>query len=274
MSFMSNPRNLIVGLLLPMVIILVLAIISAMIPAAASLLSFHLISDAQAACPNPPCIAPKGTTLMLYPIGGTLNTKVAMCSNTEVTGKLTYSSTGRAVGGETITFSSDNGGGVPPPRVTNTDGTYWALFKTPCSIGSGWRIQAHYAGDPDSKILGSNSAIQTYTTVKKYTLLSMALTSNGVSTLNIPPGTTITLSGKLIDTSANSVGVGSKTITFTSSNGPYPASVTTASDGTYKATFTASITIFSGWNIRAYFNGDSLYDTAASPIVYYNTVKP
>jgi hypothetical protein len=272
MSFIFYSRNLIIGLLLPMVVIFALAILSTMIPAS-SLLNFNLLSDAHAACPNPPCIAPKATTLMLYPIGGTLNTKVAMCSNTEVDGKLTYSSTGRAVSKETVTFSSDNGGGVPPARVTNTDGTYWALFKTPCSIGSGWRLQAHYAGDPDSKILRSDSAIQTYTTVKKYTLLSMAMTSNGVSTLNIPSGNTITLSGKLIDTSASSVGVGSKTITFTSSNGPYPASVTTASDGTYRATFAASNTIFSGWNIRAYFNGDSLYDTAASPVVYYNTVK-
>lgn len=75
------------------------------------------------------------------------------------------------------------------------------------------------------------------------------------------------VSGKLIDTSAGSTGVGSKTITFTSSNGPYPASVTTASDGTYKATFIASNTIFNGWIIRAYFAGDSLYNVAASTVV-------
>lgn len=41
-----------------------------------------------------------------------------------------------------------------------------------------------------------------------------------MSTPSIPLGTTPTVSGKLYDPSASSVGAGSKTITFISSNGP------------------------------------------------------
>jgi hypothetical protein len=127
---------------------------------------FHnLISDAQAVCPNPPCIAPKPTTLMLYPVEGTVNFKAIACSTIEITGKLTFTTTGRGIGGETITFSSDNGGPVPPARVTNKDGTYWADFKAPCSIGPAWHIGAQYAGDlPDIK--GSHSAVKIDSTVK------------------------------------------------------------------------------------------------------------
>ena len=138
-------------------------VLSTMIPGA----FFHnFISNIQAACPNPPCIAPKATTLMLYPVDRTVNFNAIACSTIEITGKLTFSTTGRGIGGETITFSSDNGGAIPPARVTNKDGTYWADFKAPCSVGSGWHIQAHFAGDSDIYALGSHSAIQIYSTVK------------------------------------------------------------------------------------------------------------
>lgn len=92
--------------------------------------------------------------------------------------------------------------------------------------------------------------------------------------LKIPFGTKATVTGKLADSSAAGIGVASRTITFTTSNGsPLPASVITASDGSYKATFKASNTIFSGWNIQAHFAGGGRYNAASSSVHTYNTVK-
>jgi hypothetical protein len=87
----------------------------------------------------------------------------------------------------------------------------------------------------------------------------------------VTPENNVPIGGKLTDTSAGNVGVASKNITFTSSNGsPVPAYVTTSSDGAYTASFKAPKDP-KGWNIQAHFAGDSLYNAANSPVATYNT---
>jgi hypothetical protein len=56
-----------------------------------------------------------------------------------------------------------------------------------------------------------------------------------------------------MDDSAGNIGVASKTMTITTSNGSLlpTSSVVTKLDGTFRPTFTVSNTIFSGWNIQA-----------------------
>jgi hypothetical protein len=65
------------------------------------LLNFTPFPEAQA-------ILPKPTTLTLNPIGNVLT-----CHTVTVTGKLAYTSTGAGIQAESITFSSDNNGGIP-----------------------------------------------------------------------------------------------------------------------------------------------------------------
>jgi hypothetical protein len=184
-----------------------------------------------------------------------------------VTGKLSDSAfkiTGLA--SKTITFTAPNGSPLPASVVTRSDGTYSSTFTASSTIFSGWKLQAHFAGD--SLYNAAGSPINSYNTVKHATALTLSVP------LNVPWGSTAIAKGKLTDTSAGSIGVASKTITFTSPNGsPLPASVTTSSDGTFGSSFRASSTIFSGWKIQSKFAGDTLYNAAGSPIDSYNTVK-
>jgi K319-like protein len=254
--------------------------IFASIPAAAasSLLNFNLVPEAHAICANFPCIAPKPTTLTLNPIADT-----PFCNTATVTGKLAYSSTGTGLDGEGITFSSDNGGTVPGAVVTKSDGTFSTsfpgpYFTVPCSVGSGWHLQAHFTGDSDVNALGSNSAIQTYNTIKHSTLLSISIEHQSSSSSDIPWGTTATVTGVLTDNSAGNIPVASAPITFTSPNGsPIPLTnpVTTDRNGfiSYIAVFTTPNTISTEWKLQAHFAGDSNYLPTDSPVQNYNTVK-
>jgi hypothetical protein len=114
----------------------------------------------------------------------------------------------------------------------------------------------------------SSTGIGQYNTLKHTTSLTLSVP------LNVPWSTTAAISGKLIDISAANAGIGSKTITYSSSNGsPLPASVATTSTGTYSSSFKATKTVFNGWKIQSNFAGDSLYNTASSPIDSYNTIK-
>jgi YVTN family beta-propeller protein len=208
-------------------------------------------------------IATSGSTQL------TLNTipDVPWHTKVTVTGKLTDTPNGgTGLGAKTITFTSPNGSPLPASVLTKSGGTYSATFTSSNTISPGWLLQAHYAGD--SLHHPSASLVRSYNTVKHATTLTLSVP------LKIPFGTKAIVTGKLADSSAAGIGVASRTITFTTSNGsPLPASVITASDGSYKATFKASNTIFSGWNIQAHFAGGGRYNAASSSVHTYNTVK-
>jgi hypothetical protein len=69
-------------------------------------------------------------------------------------------------------------------------------------------------------------------TVPKHTTsLTLSIPSN------VPWGNTVTVTGKLVDTSAGNVGLGARTITFSTTNGsPLPPTINTKTDGTYSST--------------------------------------
>jgi YVTN family beta-propeller protein len=187
---------------------------------------------------------------IIHPTSLTLNTissssSIPWGTTFKVTGKLTDHSTGSPISGATITFTGTGASNLANV-VTASDGTFSATGRAPNNIANGWTVRALFSGG--GGIFGSsNSNVQTYNTVKHATTLTLSVP------LNVPFGTKATVTGKLTDSPAGNVGLASKTITLTTSNGsPLPSSATTRSDGTYTATFTASDTIFNGWNIQAH----------------------
>jgi hypothetical protein len=79
-----------------------------------------------------------------------------------VTGKLSYAGNEKGLGGRIITF---NGTGADNLRddgvITYTNGTFIAKGASPNTVASGWKVQAHFAGD--STFPASDSAIKEYT---------------------------------------------------------------------------------------------------------------
>jgi hypothetical protein len=150
--------------------------------------------------PPPPPATPHSTTLTLNPIPSP-----APASNyITATGKLTDNdASGAGVGGKTITFS---GTGTSPQvagglisTVTNPDGSFTATARSAGTVGTGWTVQAHFAGDSYDK--ASESAVQTYITVNHTTTLTL----NTIT--NVPSGTTVTATGKLTDNDASGAGI-------------------------------------------------------------------
>jgi hypothetical protein len=123
--------------------------------------------------------------------------------------------------------------------------------------------------------------IRRQTLLYRVTVLSVIISPQHTSALifnpvaNIPWGTKDIVTGKLSDISSNNVGIGGKTITFSSPNSsPLPqSSVTTNTDGTFSSSFSASNTVFTGWQLQAHFAGNSNYTSSDSSIQSYNTVK-
>ena len=211
---------------------------------------------------------PTTTTTTSHTTTLTLNTitSVPWSTTVTVTGKLTdNAASGAGIGGKAITFTGTGAANLASVN-TNTDGTFTASGKAPSTVATAWTVQAHFA--PDSTYQASDSNTQNYATLAHTSTLVL----NSIA--NAAPSTTVTVTGKLTDNSAGNVGIGSKTITFTSPNSsPLPPSVTTNPDGTFSSSFTASSTIFSGWQLQAHFAGDTLYKAATSATQSYNTTK-
>src|ERR1043165_7062505 len=106
-----SPRNALLELFLSSVV--TIGIVSAL----PLFVDFSPVQQAHAFCPNPPCTAPRPTTLTLNPIAD-----VQVCQTITVSGRLVLSSSSTGISGETITFTSDNGGSTPSAVDTNTDG--------------------------------------------------------------------------------------------------------------------------------------------------------
>jgi YVTN family beta-propeller protein len=171
-----------------------------------------------------------------------------------------------------IAFDYANGNLYVTNRVDDTvsviSGQTNSVIKTIPVGGNPWGI-AYDSANGNLYVANFQGSTVSVIDPRHTTSLTLAVASN------IPLGLKATISGKLTDVdTAAGIGVASKSITFTTSNGsPIPASVTTASDGSYKTSFTASNTIFNGWNIQAHFAGDSLHNAASSSVHSYNTTK-
>src|SRR5919199_6437752 len=173
-----------------------------------------------------------------------------------VTGKLSDSASGAAIGGATITFDGTGAANLQSV-TTNTDGTFTAKGKAPSTVATGWGVQAHFAGDDSYNKADSTS--KTYSTTKHATGLSIS-----VPTTSVAPGTTYKVSGTLTDTTAGTQ-LASKTITFTADAPITIASQTTNTNGFYTSTQAAPSTAGT-YNIQSHFAGDSLYNAKDSTV--------
>src|SRR5919198_5024309 len=94
-----------------------------------------------------------------------LNTiaNVGWGTDVTVTGKLSDSASGTAIGGATITFNG-TGAATLQSVTTNADGTFTAKGKAPSTVATGWKVEAHFAGD--STYDQATSLPKTYNTIQ------------------------------------------------------------------------------------------------------------
>jgi hypothetical protein len=183
-----------------------------------------------------------------------------------VTGKLTDNdASGAGASGKTITFDGTGAANLQP-AVTNGDGTFSAKGASSSTVATGWKVQAHFAGDSDYK--AANSLVKAYTTFKHSTYISVSSAKSGYA-WGIPTSFTATLT----DTSLGGIPISGKTIHFDGTGVINLADQTTGSDGKAIGAGTAPDTVATGWTYQAHFAGDSLYNKKDSPIKTYSTTK-
>jgi hypothetical protein len=163
---------------------------------------------------------------------------------------------GTALGAQTIHFT---GTGVisVANKVTDSTGKATGTGVSPNTVATGWSYQAQYAG---SGIYNPSSTnVDTYNTLKHTTSLSIA-----ISPTSVPPHGTYSVSGTLLDTT-RSIGLISKTITFTATSPITISSKITDTAGHYSATGLTAPTTPGTYHIQSHYAGDSLYNAFNSP---------
>ena len=116
-------------------------------------------------------------------------------NNVTVSGRLTHFSSGSGIAGASITFDGTGAENIPDV-VTNVDGTFTAKGSSPNAVATGWKVQAHYAGN--SGYQPSNSLIKTYSTTKHGVALTLFVSPTSLTT-----GQPYTVGTTLKDFSAN-----------------------------------------------------------------------
>ncbi|MFL6483597.1 MAG: polysaccharide deacetylase family protein [Nitrososphaera sp.] len=191
-----------------------------------------------------------------------------------VTGKLSDYATGAAIGGKAITFA-DTGAANLQSVTTNSDGTFTAKGKAPSTVATGWKVEAHFAGD--STYDAAISLPRTYNTIKHSVLLSTSFKGSTGSTSSTAWGTPTSFTVAMTDTTAGvpaGTVITGKAITL-DGTGVIGVSSSKTTDSNGKATFTgtAPTTVQTGWTYQAHFAGDSLYNVKDSTIRTYSTTK-
>ncbi len=221
-----------------------------------AVVSFPYINIAYAQDP------PHATTLTL----GTI-TNVPWGKDVTVTGKLTDNDASDAgVEGKTITFDGTGADDLPDDVVTNSDGTFTAIGKTSGTVATGWKVQAHFAGD--STHGASDSVVKSYSTLKHGVTLVLSTAPS-----NVPWGKPTSFTATLKDASLGGVAIEGKTIHFDGSGVIEVSDKTTDSAGKAIVTGTAPDTVATGWTYQAHFAGDSLYLKKDSILKTYSTTK-
>jgi peptidoglycan/xylan/chitin deacetylase (PgdA/CDA1 family) len=203
----------------------------------------------------------------------TLNTiaNVGWGADVTVTGKLSDSASGTAIGGATITFNGTGAANLQS-ATTNADGTFTAKGKAPSTVATGWKVEAHFAGD--STYDSATSLPKTYNTVQHTVTIALAASKGTVpwgaatsftatmtdTTAGVPSGTPVTGKGVTLD-GTGVIGVSSSSNQTTNDNG--------------QATFTGTAppNVATGWTYQAHFAGDNLYKKSDSAIKTYSTTK-
>ncbi|MDQ4067782.1 MAG: sulfatase-like hydrolase/transferase, partial [Thermoproteota archaeon] len=231
--------------------------------------------------PSPPPQPPKQIQTVL-----TLNTirDVPWSKDVIVTGRLTSIASnafvlppyfvggeGEGLGGRIITFDGTGAGNLPDDGVvTNSHDYFTAKGASPATVASGWKVQAHFAGDSTFAASGriefeyaaSDSTIKEYSTLKHNITLSVSAAKK-----NVPWSNSTTFRATLTDSSLDGIPISGKKIHFNGTGviGVVSDEKTTAnSSGKAIATGTAPDTVATGWTYQAHFYGDSLYSAKDS----------
>jgi len=196
----------------------------------------------------------RSTTVTIDPISN-----VPWGKTVTVTGRLTDNVGGNiGVGGKTITF---DGTGAPDFQsiMTASDGSFSATGTAPSTVGTGWIVQAHFAGDSS---YDTSMATATYDTLKHDTSLSIS-----VSPSRVKAGATYGVSGILTDiTNAPSSPLSGKIISFTATSPIVITDKITDTMGQYSATGLKAPNTKASYDIQSHFAGDSQYGSKDSGI--------
>jgi hypothetical protein len=155
-----------------------------------------------------------------------------------------------------ITFTTSGGANIPSV-LSNSDGTFSSTGTAPDTVGQGWTVQAHYAGN-DFRT-AADSEIRTYSTTHH----SSSLTLN-ISPKTVPRGGSYQVSGILKDALTDAP-IAGKTITFTATFPITVPSDTTNSEGAYVVSGLNAPSISGTYHITSHFAGSSLYNSQNSP---------
>ena len=168
---------------------------------------------------------------------------------------LTDVDVGKALAGKTINWTGTGVIGVAN-KVTDSAGKATGTGTAPNSVGTGWTVIAHFAGDVSYSAV--DSSIKTYNTLPHTTSLTLSVVPSSVSS-----GGSYQVNGTLKDTTLN-VGISSKTINFTATPPITISSATT--DGTGKYIKSGLVAPGAGsYTITAHYAAESLYAGADSP---------
>jgi hypothetical protein len=116
----------------------------------------------------------------------------------------------------------------------------------------------------NSGTMSGNPVVNACTTQTKTTL-----SINPIS--NVPWGKTITISGKLTNSSSGA-GLAGKTVSFSGTGAVNLPNAVTDSNGFYSSTGAAPNTVTNGLTVQAHFAGDSQYQNTDSTVNTYNTL--
>ena len=152
--------------------------------------------------------------------------------------------------GKTITFDGTGADNLPD-AITNADGMFTAQGPAPNTVTTGWKVQAHFAGD--SSLGASDSVIRPYNTLKH------AVTLVVTAKLSIAWGQPNTFTATLKDTSLSGAPISGKTITFDGTGVIGVSDQVTDSNGKATVTGNSPNSVATGWTYQAHFAGDSLY---------------
>ncbi len=162
---------------------------------------------------------------------------------------------GTAISSRTIHY---DGTGViaVSDATTNSTGVAVGQGTAPSTVGTGWTVQAHLAGDALYK--SADSVIKTYSTLMHLTVLTLKIAPDPVAA-----GATYSVSGVLKDSTAGGIPMSSRTIHFVTNNTAVSIpDTTTDSSGAYAINgLIAPSNLPSGTavSITATFAGEQLY---------------
>ncbi len=174
-----------------------------------------------------------------------------------VAGKLVdIRSTDVGIGGQRITFTTSGGANLPAVN-TNPDGTFSSVGTAATTLGSGWKVQAHFAAN--GSYTSADSEIRNYGTTAHSSSLTLI-----ISPKQVPSDGSYQVSGTLKDaiTGAPITGM---TITFSATSPITIPSTTSDSAGNYVVPGLTAPMTSGTYHIASHFAGSSLYTRQDSP---------